>query len=99
MRRTYGELAAHYGRLVDPAASSSSATRPATWHDADVETSCDTRLYGTATAQAWDRLHPISTRRAAWAGYEAELPIISGTVIRLRVEHLPSGGVNKPVWL
>ncbi|MEV4238930.1 NF041680 family putative transposase [Nocardia sp. NPDC049737] len=72
---------------------------PATWQDTDVETSCGTRLYGTVTAQAWDRLHPILTRRAAWAGYEGELPIISGTVIRLRVEHLPSGGVNKPVWL
>ncbi|MFJ6780356.1 hypothetical protein [Streptomyces yangpuensis] len=27
------------------------------------------------------------------------MPIIEGTVIRLTVEKLPSGGVNKPVWL
>ncbi|WP_297622257.1 hypothetical protein [Nocardia sp.] len=27
------------------------------------------------------------------------MPILEGTVIRLTVEHLPSGGVNKPVWL
>lgn len=27
------------------------------------------------------------------------LPIITGTVIRLEVEHLPSGGEAKPVWL
>jgi hypothetical protein len=33
------------------------------------------------------------------ADHAGELPIIEGTVIRLRVEHLPSGGVNKPVWL
>ncbi|QBS44708.1 hypothetical protein DMB37_36110 [Nocardia sp. CS682] len=37
--------------------------------------------------------------RAAWADHEGPLPIIEGTAIRLRVEHLPSGGVNKPVWL
>ncbi|MGW5112920.1 hypothetical protein [Nocardia sp. NPDC004123] len=27
------------------------------------------------------------------------MPIIEGTVIRLFVEHVPSGEVNKPVWL
>ncbi len=54
---------------------------------------------GTATAQAWNRLHPRLTRRAAWIDHTAPLPIIEGTVIRLTVERLPSGGVNKPVWL
>lgn len=47
----------------------------------------------------WDRLHPRLTRRAAWLDHEGPLPIIEGTVIRLVVEKLPSGGVNKPVWL
>ncbi|WSS24097.1 transposase [Streptomyces sp. NBC_01190] len=46
-----------------------------------------------------DRLHPRLTRRAAWLDHDGPLPIIEGTVIRLAVEHLPSGGVNKPVWL
>ncbi|MDN0200188.1 hypothetical protein NW895_35240 [Streptomyces sp. S.PNR 29] len=59
----------------------------------------DIRLYGKAPAQAWDRLHPRLTRRAAWSDYEGPLPIIEGTVIRLVVEDLPSGGVNKPVRL
>ncbi|WP_369525735.1 hypothetical protein [Streptomyces chartreusis] len=59
----------------------------------------DTCLYGKATAQAWDRLHPRLTRRAAWIEYDGPLPIIEGTVIRLAVEKLPSGGVNKPVCL
>ncbi len=27
------------------------------------------------------------------------LPVIEGTVIRLDVEHLPSGAIPKPVWL
>ncbi|GAA2326228.1 hypothetical protein GCM10010246_04640 [Streptomyces cuspidosporus] len=59
----------------------------------------DTRLYGKATAQAWDRLHPRLTRRAAWIDHDGPLPIIEGTVLRLVVEKMPSGGVNKPVWL
>ncbi|KAK1186042.1 transposase, partial [Streptomyces sp. NBS 14/10] len=72
---------------------------PATCGDEQAWTVTDTRLYGKATAQAWDRLHPRLTRRAAWSDYEGPLPIIEGTVIRLVVEHLPSGGVNRPVWL
>jgi hypothetical protein len=72
---------------------------PATWGDEHAVTTTDTRLYGTATAQAWNRLHPRLTSRAAWADHEGPLPIIEGTVIRLTVQHLPSGGVNKPVWL
>jgi hypothetical protein len=72
---------------------------PATWGAEDVVTGTDTRLYGAATVQAWDRLHPMLTRRSAWAAHEEPLPIIEGTMIRLQVDHLPSGGVNKPVWL
>ncbi|GAA1309408.1 NF041680 family putative transposase [Saccharothrix xinjiangensis] len=72
---------------------------PATWGTEHVTTGTDTRLYGTATAQAWNRLHPRLTRRNAWIDHTAPLPIIEGTVIRLTVQRLPSGGVNKPVWL
>lgn len=71
----------------------------ATWGAEQVVTTTDTRLYGTATAQAWDRLHPLLTRRSAWRDYQDELPTIAGTVIRLHVDHLPSGGEAKPVWL
>ncbi|MDN3028367.1 hypothetical protein PH203_42065 [Streptomyces sp. S.PB5] len=59
----------------------------------------DTRCYGKATARAWDRLHPRLTRRAAWIEHDGPLSLIEGTVIRLTVEKLPSGGVNKPLWL
>jgi hypothetical protein len=72
---------------------------PATWGAENLVTVTDTRLYGKARAQAWDRLHPRLTRRAAWTGHPGPLPIIAGTVIRLQVEHLPSGGPTKPVWL
>lgn len=62
-------------------------------------TSTDTRRYGTATVQAWNRPHPRLTSRCAWANHAGPLPIIEGTVLLLRVGHLPSGRVNKPVWL
>ncbi|ALO91305.1 hypothetical protein SHL15_0090 [Streptomyces hygroscopicus subsp. limoneus] len=72
---------------------------PATWGTEQAVTVTYTRLYGKATAQVWDRLHPRLTRRAAWLDHDGPLPIIEGTVIRLAVEKLPSGGVDKPVWL
>ncbi|MFF5206209.1 transposase, partial [Streptosporangium sp. NPDC000396] len=68
------------------------------WGEPEVATATGTRLYGQATAWAWDRLHPRLTRRAAWID-SAELPVIEGTVIRLEVDHLPSGAIPKPVWL
>ena len=52
-----------------------------------------------ARAQAWNRLHPRLTRRAAWADRPATCRSIEGTVIRLEVDHLPSGATPKPVWL
>ncbi len=70
-----------------------------TWGAEQAVTTTDTRLYGRATAQAWDRLHPRLTRRPAWSEHVEPLPIIEGTVIRLQVDHLPSGGDPKPVWL
>jgi hypothetical protein len=72
---------------------------PATWGAEQAVTSTDTRLYGRAIAQAWDRLHPRLTRRAAWTDHEGPLPIVEGTVIRLTVDRLPSGGTPKPLWL
>jgi hypothetical protein len=71
---------------------------PASWGEPDVTTTTQTRLYGTATARAWYRLHPKLTRRAAWADCPV-LPILHGTVIRLDVTRLPSGATAKPVWL
>jgi hypothetical protein len=63
-----------------------------------VTTVTQTRLYGTARARAWHRLHPRLTRRAAWADCP-DLPILHGTVIRLDVQRLPSGATAKPLWL
>jgi hypothetical protein len=59
----------------------------------------ETRLYGTATARSWGRLHPRLTHPSAWTAQLGALPVIEGAVIRLQVEHLPSGATPKPVWL
>lgn len=72
---------------------------PATWPQPHVMTLTETTRYGTATAQAWDRLHPRLTRRTCWLDHTAELPIIEGTLIRLQVEHLPGDRDPKPLWL
>ncbi|MFE3314926.1 transposase, partial [Embleya sp. NPDC059213] len=73
--------------------------QPDTWGEPQAATTTTTTRYGTATATAWDRLHPRLTRRGAWEGFDGDLPMISGTIIRLRVDHLPTGGDPKPVWL
>jgi hypothetical protein len=72
---------------------------PATWPAPQVTTSTVTTRYGTATATAWDRVHPRLTHRAAWLDYDGDLPVIEGTLIRLQVDHLPGNRDPKPVWL
>lgn len=70
-----------------------------TWGNPHTETVTDTRLYGTATARSWNRLHPKLTHRSSWAAADGTLPIVEGTVIRLEIDRLPSGATPKPVWL
>ncbi|MEV7796396.1 NF041680 family putative transposase [Streptomyces sp. NPDC087512] len=72
--------------------------QPDTWGIPDTEAVTDTRLYGTALARSWDRLHP-KLHRSSWAAADGALPIVEGTVIRLDIERLPSGATPKPVWL
>jgi hypothetical protein len=72
---------------------------PATWPQPPVTTITETSRYGTATAQAWDRLHPRLTHRCAWLDHDGPLPVIEGTLIRLQVDHLPGNRDPKPVWL
>jgi hypothetical protein len=72
---------------------------PATWPAPQIATSTVTTRYGTAVAAAWDRVHPRLTHRAAWIGHDGPLPVIEGTLIRLRVDHLPGDRNPKPVWL
>jgi DDE superfamily endonuclease len=72
---------------------------PATWPGPPVTTTTQTTRYGTAVAQAWDRLHPRLTHRSAWLDHGGPLPVIEGTLIRLQVGHLPGDRDPKPVWL
>jgi hypothetical protein len=72
---------------------------PATWPRQPVTTRTQTTRYGTAAAQAWDRLHPRLTHRSAWLDHDGDLPVIEGTLIRLQVDHLPGDRDPKPVWL
>ena len=72
---------------------------PQTWPCPDTTTATETRRYGTATATAWNRVHPELTRRTCWLDHPGNLPIIEGTLIRLTVDHLPGDRHPKPVWL
>jgi hypothetical protein len=72
---------------------------PATWPPPQVTTSTATSRYGTAITAAWDRVHPRLTHRSAWLDHDGPLPVIDGTLIRLRVDHLPGDRHPKPVWL
>jgi DDE superfamily endonuclease len=72
---------------------------PAACPAPQITTSTVTARYGTAVAQAWDRVHPRLTRRAAWLDHDGDLPVIEGTLIRLTVDHLPGDRDPKPVWL
>jgi hypothetical protein len=74
-------------------------SNPATHPQPPVSTSTETTRYGTAHADAWHRLHPTLTRRAAWANHDGPLPIIAGSLIRLTVDRLPGDRNPKPVWL
>src|SRR5256886_2314126 len=52
----------------------------------------DTPRYGTGRAAAWREGHPlIHGGRGYFAGWDGELPVLRGTVLRVTVEHLPDG--------
>lgn len=72
---------------------------PATHAVPSITTVTDTTHCGKAVATAWDRLHPLLTRRSAWADHLAELPVIEGTVIHLQVDHLRGDRSPRPIWL
>jgi hypothetical protein len=73
--------------------------KPGSWPDPAVTTRTPSANYGKAVMQAWDRVHPRLTHRAAWLDHEGELPLIEGTLIRLEVEHLSKDREAPAVWL
>lgn len=73
--------------------------KPETWPEAAVTTATDTVNYGKAEARARDRVHPRLTHRSAWLEHDGELPIVEGTLVRLKVEHLSKEREAPRVWL
>ncbi|MFB7850819.1 NF041680 family putative transposase [Streptomyces sp. NPDC056053] len=74
-------------------------TRPETWPEPAITTVTDTTNYGKAGTRAWDRVHPRLTHRSSWLDHDGELPLVEGTLIRLKVEHLSNDRDAPPVWL
>jgi hypothetical protein len=60
-----------------------------------------TPLYGTVRVDAWRQVHPLIHGDRGWfAGWDGELPVLPGTVLRVTVEHLPDGRTPpKTMWL
>jgi hypothetical protein len=73
--------------------------RPETWHEPEVTTATDTTRYGKAEARAWDRMHQRLQKRGPWLDHQGEIPLIHGTLVRLKVERLPGERDAKPLWL
>ncbi|MFI2458290.1 NF041680 family putative transposase, partial [Streptomyces sp. NPDC019539] len=73
--------------------------KPDTWPTPQHTTTTDTTRYGTAEATSWDRLHPRLTHRGPWLDHQGELPIVEGSLVRLKVDRLPGDRDPRPVWL
>ena len=60
-----------------------------------------TPLYGTVRVDAWHQVHPlIHGDRGYFTGWDGDLPVLPGTVLRVTVEHLPDGRKpHKTMWL
>lgn len=74
-------------------------SEPATWPESAVNAVADTTQYGTATALAWGRMHQRLEHRGSLEDHDGELPLVEGTLIRLRVDRLPGCRDAEPVWL
>ncbi|HYO85440.1 MAG TPA: NF041680 family putative transposase [Dermatophilaceae bacterium] len=73
---------------------------PTTWPAPDHESVATDDRYGAVTVTAWHGLHPKLGRRGNWAEFE-EPPIVTGTVVRVDVQHLPkpTSRTKKTLWL
>ena len=77
-----------------------SCANPPTWPAPDTELNAKDRRYGTVQVHAWRGLHPKLAGRGRWTHHDAP-PIVTGTVIRVDVEHLPkpTTRTKKTLWL
>jgi hypothetical protein len=61
---------------------------PASWPAPDDTLPVDDARYGRVQVSAWRGLHPKLAGRGRWIDYACP-PIVTGTVLRVQVEHLP----------
>ena len=75
-------------------------TESETWPTPDETSTAADPRYGTVRASAWHNLHTRLNCRGHWANHDVP-PIVTGTIIRVDVEHLPKplGGIKKTLWL
>lgn len=73
----------------------------ATHPEPDEKIAAHAERYGQIEVSAWHHLHQALSRTGGWAGYPAgrDLPVLSGTLIRITVARLPHDGAPKPLWL
>jgi len=72
---------------------------PATWGEADEHHSSASDRYGQVRVSAWHGLHQRLARRGGRADHDGDLPIISGTLIRLQADRLPGHRTSPPpIW-
>lgn len=73
---------------------------PESWPTPDYEQTTTDDRYGTVHVSAWHGLHPKLGCRGHWKNFAAP-PIVSGTVVRVDVEHLPkpTSRTKKTLWL
>jgi hypothetical protein len=73
---------------------------PATWPAPAQTLQIDDEQYGRVQVAAWGGLHPKLAGRGRWVDCPTP-PIVTGTVIRVQVEHLPGprGRAVKTLWL
>lgn len=73
---------------------------PRSWPAADQTLQAEDEQYGRVQVAAWSGLHPKLAGRGRWTDC-GQPPIVTGTVIRVQVEHLPrpTARAVKTLWL
>jgi DDE superfamily endonuclease len=73
---------------------------PTSWPAPDQTLQADDEQYGRVQVACWSGLHPKLAGRGRWA-HCSQPPIVTGTVIRVAVEHLPrpTARAVKTLWL
>ena len=77
-----------------------SCANPTSWPQPTATLTAQDPRYGTITVTAWAELHPRLGCRGHWKHHTTP-PIVTGTVIRVDVEHLPRpvARAKKTLWL